>query len=230
MADHNTYPEGVPYTPESEDEERLWQDLAALEAEQPPASLRRSFYQRLRRMDAPSWFERLTQSLRFAAPATAVLLLGILIGTQLPRGPGADVEALNAQVASLNQTVALMLMQDSSASERLRGVSLASQLQAENGRLVSALLATAAGDPVSGVRNAAVEALGPHLDDPKVSSEIQRMLVDTDSVLVQTALAELLMRWGDDDQIMRLIEAAEQDQLMPEVSRYVLDRVRRISA
>lgn len=225
------HPRGVPCEAADGTDEKLWEALGRVPRESPPRSLRRNFYRRLReREQRPPLPERIAGWLRPAAPAAATLLLGLLLGLHWPQQQGRsgpELEALRTQVTRLNQTVALALLRDDSASERLRGVTIAANLSGDDGRLTRALLDTARRDPVSSVRNAAIDALGPQLADPEIGAEILRLLRDTESVLVQAALAELIMTWGDETKLQELVDAAAAGALQPEVATIVMSRIRR---
>ncbi|MDX1569815.1 MAG: HEAT repeat domain-containing protein [Xanthomonadales bacterium] len=228
MADHQN---DNPLEFSDAEDRALWDELGQLPREAPPRTLRRDFYRRLRREEHRTGLSSLFAWLKPALPAVATLVIGLLVGLQWPRatGPSPDIESLQAQVQALSQTVALALLRDESASERLRGVTIASNL-GEDDHMTSALLRTAERDPVASVRNAAIEALGPRLNEPEVATEIMRLLKETDSVLVQAALAELIMAWGDEEKLQRLVNAAEAGELLPEVTDFVMTRIRRNTA
>lgn len=228
MPQHDSNTTGVPFEPEDATEQALWAQLAELPREVPPPHVRRRFHARLERHQQRwNWLLQL----RPALPAMAALLVGVLIGLGFDgRDTDPRIDQLQQQLTALNQTVALALLDDGSASERLRGVTLAAGLQDSSPALATALLHTAGADRSATVRNAAIEALGPRLGDPRVAAELQRLLLDTPSVLVQTTIAEVILRFGSDVQIQQLIDAAEAGELDADVQRYVAERVRRVTA
>ena len=69
------------------------------------------------------------------------MIVGILVG-RLLQAPvnGADLESLTQEVAMLHREVALSLMRNESASERLRGVISAADFAAADGNVANALL------------------------------------------------------------------------------------------
>lgn len=210
----------------------IWDALEKAPMETPPDSLRSGFYRRLRRGEGEPWWRPRWLVDNPWVPALATLVLGLAIGLFLPRENQQDdqTQVLTARLATLNRTVAMALLANDSASERLRGVRFASEAISTDPQMADVLLAAAGDDPVASVRSAAIEALGPRMIDESVSSEIIRMLVDTDSVLVQMALADLILRWGSDDHILFLIEQADEHHLHEDVSRFVMDHVREVSA
>src|SRR6185503_3350636 len=86
-----------------------------------------------------------TRSLARAAAVLVLVAAGILIGRQTaglaPQPPAsAELAALRGELHDLRQTVMLSLMQQQSASDRLRGVSWSGQIDRPSGEVVSALL------------------------------------------------------------------------------------------
>lgn len=115
---------------------------------------------------------------------------------------GADrqqVAALAAQVGELRQVLLLSLIQNPSATERLRAVGYTKELREGPGRpparVVAALLSTLHHDANVNVRLAALEALVPLApDDPAVRLGLVRALARQESPLVQSALADVMVQ------------------------------------
>ena len=242
MPDKINDPRGVNLETGDQLEHELFDQLGAIPELQPSKRLRRIFYRRLsqvesaqdqRRAKRPGWLDWLSQPL---LPALATLIVGLfvglLIGNQLGVSTGNEgrIESLRAQVATLNANVALSLMQKQSAGERLRGVDAATTMINTNPRITQALLQRAANDSNRSVRSAAIGVLGPQLTDLAVAAEVQRLMLESNSPQVQLAFAELVMRWGDSKQLRALVEAAEDGRLLPDVQRYVIEKVQRMSA
>jgi hypothetical protein len=133
-----------------------------------------------------------------AAFAAAMLLVGVLGGRLLLKPGGTDAPVngemtqLRAQVESLRQLVALSLLQEQSASARLRGVNYSYQMTQPDREVQQALLHAVNHDSNVNVRLSAVDALAKFA----ASAEVRRALVDSlpvqDSALVQVALIDLL--------------------------------------
>jgi hypothetical protein len=238
MPDPINTPRGVTLETEDPFEQELFEKLGSIPQHEPSERLRRAFYRDLSELESPQSFERVSRPSWFqwllqpGLPALATLVVGLFIGTQLG-DKGQDqgqLESLRAEVATLNATVALSLMERQSAAERLKGVDTATTVAGANPRITEALLLRAANDSSRSVRTAAIGALGPQMSDPGVAAEVQRLMLESHSPLVQLAFAELVMRWGDNDQLRNLVEAAEGGLLLPDVQQYVIEKVQRMSA
>jgi hypothetical protein len=192
---------------EEESLRRLWDGLGRLPEEKPDPAMRQRFYRMLegelesaprRRPSAAGWRERLAAlfprpariGVAWALPA---LVIGVLLGIRMPApGRSGEVAELRQEVRSLSGAVTLSLLQQDSASDRLKGVSYGRSIGPTDERVLEALLAAATRDPDVNVRLAAVEALGGVAGRPGV----QRTLVDSlsrqESPMVQIELIDLL--------------------------------------
>lgn len=184
-----------------------WEMLGLLEQEQPSAQLWPRFYQSL---------EAYRQGLASAAPApakrrffdwgwhgwawsAALLVLGLGAGQwlgQRDRGQ-ATVARLQDEVDHMRQLVTLSLLQQQSASERLRGVDYAFRVDQSDTQVLSALLYAVNHDPSVNVRLAAVDALRKFAGSPAVRGTLDQSLVKQDSPLVQLALIDLIVDMRD---------------------------------
>lgn len=229
------HPRGLPSDQLDPEAREVFAELGQLPMQRPADTLRRNFYQRL--SDAGSsrdWFGwlRSAWSAQPLVPAALTLVLGLAVGTQIST-PADDnrrdtqLDALQAQVSALNTTVAMNLMQSDSISDRLSGVQLAAELN--DGDVRQALLARASQDRSQSVRSAAVSALGSYLNEPDVWPELERLMLESDQPLLQLALADLIMRQGNENQVDTLITATRSASLSPEVNDYVLSRMNRSS-
>jgi HEAT repeat protein len=89
--------------------------------------------------------------------------------------------------------VALSLMQQQSAGERLRGVNWAYRVESSDTEVLSALLDTVNNDPSVNVRESAVEALHRFGSSPVTRTAIVQSIRKQTSPLVQIALIDLLV-------------------------------------
>jgi hypothetical protein len=131
----------------------------------------------------------------------AMLVVGVGVGYEIRPAKqevqqppaSADVAQLRGEVSNMRQMVALSLMQQQSAGERLRGVNWAYRVESSDTEVLSALLSTVNNDQSVGVRMAAVEALHAFGASPVTRTAIVQSIPKQTSPLVQTALIDLLV-------------------------------------
>jgi len=192
-----------------------WEMLGLLHVEQPGAALRSRFYQSLEayREGAESAHsgKAATVPVRPArrpffdwgwrgwAWSAALLVAGIAAGHWLDeRGRSqADLARLQDEVQHMRQLVTLSLLEEQSASERLRGVDYANRVEQSDTQVLSALLHAVNYDPNVNVRLAAVDALRKFSASPSVRATLDQSLVKQNSPLVQIALIDLIVDTRD---------------------------------
>jgi len=175
----------------------MWQSLDLLPLEEPAGQVRQRFYEMLGayRQGLSSAEPRKTYRWWQLAAAAALLAIGLGIGYGM-RGNGqvpAEVSQLREEVASMRQLVALSLMQQQSASERLRGVSWAYQAEPSDREVLEALLTAVNHDTNVNVRLAAVDALRRFSASPETRRAVVEALPSQTTPLVQVALIDLLV-------------------------------------
>lgn len=224
---------GVPFEAEDAAEARLWQALGELSDAEPSTRLRERFYDGLDKAYAPTPAEILRRWLGFSGnagwvTATAALVIGLLAGQLAfapPPGDQATLDSLQAQVDTLNRSLILDRLESASPGKRLRGVIDAVGLAGSDAEIAGALLRRAVDDNVQSVQSAAIDALGPQLASSSVGDELMGLLEASDSPLVQLALVDLVLRYGNPAQIEHLLRLAEEERLHPDLVDHVLSSV-----
>jgi hypothetical protein len=149
-----------------------------------------------------AWLRRRRALAPLLQSAAAVLLLvaGIQVGRQTtqPLVPAsvptsADVSELRREVHDLRQMMALSLLHQQSASERLRGVSWSSQIEGPGNEVVAALIDTLMRDENVNVRLASIDALKRFAERENVRTAAIRALDTQTSPLVQMALIDFVV-------------------------------------
>jgi hypothetical protein len=147
----------------------------------------------------PGRFRRIsTYGLQFAA-AAAVLALGVGVGRETAPRAVADPQLalLREELREMRQMVTLSLLQQQSASERLKGVSFTSQIEQPGGEVTAALLDTLMHDPNVNVRLAAIDALKRFAGGENVRRGVLDALARQTSPLVQIALIDYVVETND---------------------------------
>jgi hypothetical protein len=151
--------------------------------------------------------------------AIAVLLLvaGVTIGRYVapsrPQQQNADLIQLRREVGDLREIVALSLMQQQSATDRLRGVGWSNQIEEPDSKVLSALLDTLTHDPNINVRLASVDALRRFGEQQVVRKGALQALGRQESPLVQVALIDFMVELQEKESIGTLQKLAQDDHI-----------------
>lgn len=156
-----------------------------------------------------------------AATAFACLVIGLVAGMNLPR-QHQEIAKLRDEIASTREMVALSLLQQQSATERLRGVDYTGQLERIEPDVVSALTAAVAHDPSVNVRLAAIDALSKASGRPEVLQSLTQSLPTQDSPMVQAAVIDYLVDARD----RRAAATFRQLAAQPDINPIVAERAR----
>ncbi len=172
----------------------------------PSGRLRQNFYAMLSTTDrqpAVSLWQRSLQwlhqnpSVRLSqvAAALALLLLGIAAGYWLKptHGYETQIAGLTSEVQQMRQAMVLTLLDQPSATQRLKAVSISTDLSRADEKIYQALLRTLNEDTQVNVRLAALEALLRYGQEPRVRQGLVQSIPQQDSPLVQIALAEAMV-------------------------------------
>ncbi|MDO7846427.1 HEAT repeat domain-containing protein [Hymenobacter sp. M29] len=214
--------------------QRVWQTLGAVRPPEPSEHLRPEFYamlagfkQELKATPDYSlkglwqWWLNLEipRPILRAVYSLCLVSVGLIGGYWLNRQPAApsgeqqQLATLAAQVTQMRQVMVLSLIDNPSATERLRAVGYTKDLSAPNAKVVSALLSTLDHDPNVNVRLATLEALAPLADDPTVRLGLVHSLPKQDSPMVQAALADVMVQLQERRSVQPLRRLLQQPGL-----------------
>jgi hypothetical protein len=176
----------------------LWGTLGALPEEDPSMDMRVRFYDSLR-----AWRQREGERRKAlwwvrhpvfqAASAVAILVIGLTTGYFMRGRDTSEVSQLRGEVYNMRQLVALSLLQQQNASDRLRGVNYAYRVEQSDPQVLSALLTTLDHDSNVNVRLAAVDAVRNFTDSPVGRKGLVQALAKQDSPLVQIAIVDQIV-------------------------------------
>ncbi len=158
-----------------------------------------------------------------------LVVVGVGVGYLVSRGIGAapatgsgavasapekqQLQVLSAQIHEMREMVLLSLLENPSASERIRGVSYTSEISKVNRNVINALLSTLNNDPNSNVRLMTLEALTHYADDPVVREGLVHSILQQDSPLVQAALADVMLKLQEKKAVVPFKELLHQKDL-----------------
>ena len=120
----------------------------------------------------------------------------------------------------MRQLVALSLLQQQSASDRLRGVSYAYRVEPDDSQVLSALLTTVDHDSNVDVRLAAVDALKKFTNNPVGRNGLARALGKQDSPLVQIAILDEIVEVHDRSAAPAIQALVSSTDVNPEVKQH----------
>ena len=152
--------------------------------------------------------------------AAAMLLIGVAIGrfgsSPSIRTSGdatTELAAVRSELRELREMVSLSLMQQQSASDRLKGVSWTGQLDRPSGEVVAALLDALMHDPNVNVRLATIDALERFASREDVRRAAIEAVDRQMSPLVQIALIDFLVKTNERQSAPTLRRLAEDPQV-----------------
>ncbi len=211
------------------EEIELWRQLAEFPAPRPSAEFAAGFARRLERevrmpaLRDPRVWSGWSGWSGWAAAACLLLSLGFWSGNYAAsREAKAEIAEARREMQSMRSLMAVSMLQQQSAVERLRGVSYSGALESADEEVVSALIATLRGDSSVDVRLAAADALRKFAGRPKVRASLADALLYQDSPLLQISLIEMLV----DFQEPRAAVAFEALAKTPETDLAVKQRLR----
>lgn len=149
--------------------------------------------------------------------AYTVVLIVIGIGMGLfwntQGGNKQEIAALSSQVHEMKEMMMLSLLENPSASERIRGVSYSSEIKTANKEVIEALLSTLNNDQNVNVRLITLEALTQYAGDPSVREGLVQSIVQQESPLVQSALADIMLKLQEKRSVQSFKKLLQQKDL-----------------
>ena len=218
-------PDGVD-SAESEALDATWRMLGAIDAPAPDAERMRARLDAV--IDAVEHAHAPTRPRAFHSyvlqglAAAALIVIGIGIGwvagsgrtapAQAPAGTSSELAAMRSEMHDLREMVSLSLMQQQSASERIKGVTWTGTLDRPSGEVVSALLDALMHDPNVNVRLATIDALERFASRDDVRRGTIQAVESQPSPLVQIALIDFMVKTNERESATTLRRLAMDPQ------------------
>ncbi len=147
----------------------------------------------------------------------------------LSRSERDEVAKLREEVSSTKEMVALSLMQQQSAVERLRGVDYSTRMPSMEPQIVAALIQAINRDTNVNVRLAAIDALGKVANNTQVRESMQAALPQQDSPMVQAALIDYLVEAHDRNAVGAIQSLVARPDLNPTVREHATYAVHQLA-
>ncbi len=132
-----------------------------------------------------------------------------------------ELAQLHQEVMAMNRLLTVSLLQQQSASERLKGVSLSYRTEGSDPEITQVLLQTLKYDPNVNVRLAALDALLNDREHPSIKTELVKSLQKQSSPLVQIELIDWMLQ-GHEKTSIDVLKKMLND---PEVNKSVKQRI-----
>lgn len=214
------------------EEVELWNGLDAIPQEQPNPMLRRNFEMMLEAYQQGRGHAPKQQSISLShwwrgfvpvAAALALLAIGFLGGLFVNRShnDSGELTELHRELTSTRQLVALSMLQQQSASDRLQGVSWTRRVDSADPQVLDALMHTLRYDNSVDVRLAALDALRRYTDQQPIRDRIEDSFSHQQSPLVQIALVDLMVDLRDASAVQKLKNIQQTPNLNPAVRQRV---------
>ena len=211
----------------------IWAGLGAIPPEPLSASARARFdammhayAQGMAHTSQASWWSKADawlgrwwpqQPVLQATVSLAFLAIGIIAGqwhpSQVQVQPNPEMTQLRSELHGLREMVTLSLLQQQSASERLKGVSWSQRVDQPGDEVLSALVDTLKNDVNVNVRLAAVDALRQFGQSQQVRRGLVEALERRNSPLVQIAMIDLVVELGEKRSLNALRNLANDQDL-----------------
>ncbi len=229
---------------ELEDMSAVWTKLGVLPEEYPSNGLRDRFYGMLEEYKTEmnrerplhhlkQFFSSVFYRFRTGNPTTQLafgfipLFIGLTLGYLLFSGTqNAD---LRQEIQDMRQMLTVSLLDQSSTTERLRGVNLSYGLENPGSQTIAALLDTLNNDTNINVRLAAVDALYLFYDSPTVREGIIQSLSRQESPFLQAALVDLLVSVRERQALESFKKLIEANELDPKVREKLEQGIKELS-
>ncbi|HVW95538.1 MAG TPA: zf-HC2 domain-containing protein [Mucilaginibacter sp.] len=211
---------------------QLWTEMDGLTAPEPPANMKADFMSMLEdfkmtevskgnlsteRVGMFGWIGRWRHQWPLGFQLAIVLIsfgCGYLFFTLAGGGrQDRQMAALTSQVHELKQTMMLALLENPSASERIKGVSYTSQIKHADQEVIDALLATLNNDPNVNVRLSTLDALTRLANHPEVRLGLVQSITTQKSPLMQSAIADVMLKLQEKSSVRSLRELLKQKNL-----------------
>ncbi|MEQ9439645.1 MAG: HEAT repeat domain-containing protein [Cyclobacteriaceae bacterium] len=202
----------------------MHQNSAELPTPIPSGQLRENFYTMLgdwSETPRQTWWQRMMASLNSSirlsqlVAGVVVLAVGIALGFWLSPAQGyeSQIVHLSSEVQQMRETMVLTLLEQPSAMQRLKAVSISADLSSADEKIHHALLRTLNEDSQVNVRLAALEALLSYASDPMVRQGLIQSIAQQDDPLMQIALAQVMVQLQEKQAVEGLEKLLERENL-----------------
>lgn len=221
-----------------EEEKALWDLMAEIEAPAVNDKVKSRFLDTLqvyKEAAAPraGFLSRLKELWNFQPQlklsyALVMLCVGLGVGLYLNRKNHGEIARMSSEVSEMKQMMVLSLIENPSATERIRAVSLTQEIRDVDDSVIEALLSTLNRDPNDNVRLMTLEALTELADNPKVREGLVQSIVLQTSPIMQSAMADVMLKLQEKRSVKPLQKMLNRDDLNSTVKDKVEQTIQKI--
>lgn len=234
--------EGIISLEEIEDLHKIQEATANVEIPEPGDDIRSNFYHMLanekRKVSVSglldkvrSWMTVLWANPGYSLAYTfGIMMIGVAAGLLVsPAGRYQnELTSLNSEMHQMKQLIMLSMLNEQSATKRLKAVNMSTEFERTTTTVVNALLNTLNNDSNVNVRLAALEALVVYAHIPEVREGLILSINQQESPIVQVSLAEIMVRLqekGSVEELEKLLERENIDSEIKEHLRVSIDQI-----
>lgn len=224
----------------------VWQNMGTVEAPEPSTNMEANFNAMLKdfkRSEAGNsksaelierfknlWNGQTAWPLRYQLVVILIsFLCGYLVFWQGKGGQqDKQLTQLAAEVNDLKQTMLLSMLENPSASERMKAVSYSEELNTTDQQVIAALLSTLNNDPNVNVRLTTLEALSKLADHAEVREGLIKSVTQQQSPLMQSAIADVMLKLQEKRAIKPLKKLLKDSTLNEGVREKVTETIDRL--
>ena len=209
--------------------ERLTEEFNALPDREPSETMKTDFYTKLEEYKSAvsrkeshiynfkNMIEELRQpvlikKLAYAAILLVLAVLSVYWYTSEIKYKN-QVSAMISEVQDMQKVMMLTLLQQPSPTDRLKAISISSQINNADDKIIDALLNTLNNDQNVNVRLMAVEALCNYTNNPRVRIGLIQSIVRQESPIVQVALADVMVLLQEKRSVSELKKLLERNNI-----------------
>lgn len=218
---------------ELNDVRQVWLTMGKMPVPEPSEQMHIRFYSMLEEFKevaiphqrpAKGWLQQLRnlwQSENISRLAYSFLLVGMGLagGYWLSMRKTPDVayqqqiSNLTSEMQEMRQLMLLTLLENPSATERLKAVGYTKEIKRADEKVLDALLSTLNNDPNVNVRLVTLEALYELANDPKVREGLVQSITRQESPMVQSALVDMMVTLQEKRSVKPLRELLKEKKL-----------------
>lgn len=218
--------------------QQLNEQLDQIRIPQPGKGLDQSFYSMLSEVKASqkhsfknvlsTWINalKIEPSPLKLAYAFVLIIIGFWIGNQSHISDNKkQIDKLSGEVQQMQHMMMLTLLNEKSATQRLKAINFTDNLSHVDEKVIDALLQTLNNDENANVRLAAIDALLKYADNEKVRAGMVASIARQNLPIVQVTLADALVLLKEKSAVDGLRKLMDKEETDPAVKRKISESI-----